>query len=377
MPWEEVTLVSLRKEFVQLAIKEGSNISELCKRFNISRKTGYKWIKRYLEKNDNGLYDESKKPLHSPKKTPIEMESAVLDVRKDNPVWGGRKIRQRLINLGYNNVPAASTITEILKRNNKIDKEESEKHKKWIRFEADNPNDLWQMDFKGWFKIKGGTCHPLTVLDDKSRFSLGIEACKNEQSLTVKERLTDIFRRYGMPKVILCDNGPPFGAASFSPYTKLGKWLIRIGIKVIHGRPYHPQTQGKDERFHRTLKAEVINYLEIDEIDLLCIQNKFDKWREKYNNERPHEALDLKVPMDVYCESKISFPEVLPQIEYSPGDIVRSVNSEGRVSYKGKQFRVGKGFIDDLVAIRLTKKENILEIYYCNQMIKKIDFEKV
>ncbi len=373
MPWKEVSVVSLRKEFVMLAVKDDSNISILCKRFGISRKTGYKWISRYNEDGHAGLHNKSKRPDYSPKRTPEYMEKAILSVRDDHPAWGGRKIRRRLLNLGFKNVPAGSTISEILKRNNKIDDNESQKHKAWIRFEAEHPNDLWQMDFKGWFKIKKGTCHPLTVLDDNSRFSLGIEGCENERAQTVQGCLIKIFRRYGMPKAILCDNGPPFGAATFSPYTSLGVWLIRLGIKIIHGRPLHPQTQGKDERFHRTLKAELLNYLDLESSDLQKIQTEFNSWRYIYNNERPHESLDMKVPVDIYRESKRCFPETLSQIEYGPDDIVFKVKDGGRLYFNGKQFRVGKAFIGEIVAVRPTLNDNVVEVFYCNQMIKRID----
>ena len=376
MPWKEVTIVSLRKEFVMLALNEGSDISTLCQRYTISRKTGYKWINRFLEEGEKGLLDRSRRPQKSPNKTPHDMEDLILQVRKEHPAWGGRKIKHRLINLGFKAVPAGSTITKILKRNDRIDTKESEKHKAWISFEAKNPNDLWQMDFKGWFKIKNGECHPLTILDDNSRFSLGIKACENERAQTVKKRLIPIFQRYGMPVAILCDNGPPFGASIFSPYTMLGAWIIRLGIQIIHGRPYHPQTQGKDERFHRTLKAEVLNYLNYELIDLISIQKKLNEWRDIYNYERPHEALNMQVPIDRYCESKREYPEVLPQIEYSPDDVVLLVKNGGRIYYNGKNFRVGKAFISEYVAIRPTQNDEIKKVYFCNQIIKKIDLRK-
>ncbi|HPJ33399.1 MAG TPA: IS481 family transposase [Spirochaetota bacterium] len=375
MPWNEVTIVSLRREFVNLALKEGANISLLCRRYNISRKTGHKWIKRFLDSGEKGLEDQSRRPLTSPLNTADEMEKLILKVRKDHPAWGGRKINQRLVDLGHTGVPAPSTITEILKRNGKINQKESEKHKAWIRFEADNPNDLWQMDFKGHFQIIGGRCHPLTVLDDNSRFSLCLDACKNERADTAKGCLIGVFRRYGMPKAILCDNGPPFGASIFSPYTTLGKWLIRLGIKLIHGRPKHPQTQGKEERFHRTLKAEILDYIDFEVLDFSTMQNEFDRWRDIYNFERPHESLSMKVPGQVYCESKREYPEVLPQIEYSPGDKVLQVRDGGRIHYQGKGLRIGKAFTGEFVAIRPTINDHKIEVYYCNQLIKVIDLK--
>jgi len=372
MPWKEVTKVSLREEFIQLVLREDSNISALCQRYNISRKTGYKWIHRFLEEGEKGLHDRSRCPNVSPKKTSREIEERVLEVRDTHPAWGGRKIRRRLLNIGVTDVPSCSTITMILRRNGRLSAEESLKHKALTRFEAAQPNDLWQMDFKGWFQIKHGTCHPLTLLDDHSRFSLGIEACSNERAQTVQGRLVSIFRRYGMPLAILCDNGAPFGASALSPYTTLGAWILRLGIRLIHGRPLHPQTQGKEERFHRTLKAEVLHSLKVEMLDIHAIQKRFDAWRDVYNFERPHEALAMDLPIDRYSVSSREYPEVLPQIEYSPDDVVVKVRDGGRICYFKKEFRVGKAFTGEYVAIRPTSYDNVREVYYCNQVIKKL-----
>jgi len=366
----------LRKDFVNLSLKKDVNISELCKRFNISRKTGYKWMKRYKELGTIGLLDHSKKPKSSPNKTPYAVEKIILELRDKHQVWGGRKLEERLKKLGYSNIPSSSAISNILKRNGRINSIESIKHKKWNRFESKKPNDLWQMDFKGYFNIKDGTCHPLTILDDNSRYSIGLKACRNEKYLTVKEKLTDIFNNYGLPKSMLTDNGAPFSGTIYSEYSKLGVWLIRLGIRLIHCSPYHPQTQGKDERFHRTLKAEVLNYLNLDELNIYECQRSFDEWRSIYNHDRPHEALGMKVPGEVYTESKISFPRQLEVIEYGPDDIVRKVDVEGIISYKNKKYRIGKGFYKEYVALRYTKLDDILDVYFCYQKITKIDLRK-
>ena len=248
MAWKECDRVSLRREFVSLALVEGSNISELCRRFEISRKTGYKWLKRQREEGDSALSDQSRRPRRFPSQTSAEKESQVLAVRDEHPSWGGRKIHRRLKNLGVKHPPAASTITEILRRHGRIDADESSKRRAMQRFEYAEPNDLWQMDYKGEFKMTNGRwCHPLTVLDDHSRFSLVLRACRNQQRTTVQEHLEDVFRRYGVPKAMLMDNGSPWGV-THSPgnFTRLTAWLLRLDIRVIHGRPYHPQTQGKE-----------------------------------------------------------------------------------------------------------------------------------
>jgi transposase InsO family protein len=373
MPWQQVTLMSQRKEFVVLAMVDGANMAHLCQRFGISRRIGYKWLARYLKEGEAGLFDRCRRPRASPGVTPAALEEAVLRVREDHPAWGGRKIRARLQALGWVAVPAASTITAILKRHGKIDPAESLKHRAWQRFEAAFPNDLWQMDFKGHFAVVQGRCHPLTVLDDHSRYALGLEACADERTATVKERLTGIFRRYGLPQRILVDNGSPWGADWEHPYTPLTVWLLRLGLGVTHARPCHPQTLGKDERFHRTLKAEVLTYCR--GLELPQCQPRFDAWRLVYNLERPHEALGLAVPASRYRVSPRSFPETLPPIVYGPDDQVRRVQADGSISYRHQELRVGKAFRGELVALRPTSSDGVWEVVFCNQRITKIDLK--
>jgi transposase InsO family protein len=374
MPWKEVTVMSLRMEFVALAMTDGANISRLCDRFGISRKTGYKWINRYFSEGESGLGDRARRPKRSPNTTAQAMENAILKVRGKHPAWGGRKISARLKDLGMSNVPAPSTVTAILKRGGLIDEEESAKHKAWKRFEAAAPNDLWQMDFKGHFQASEGRCHPLTVLDDHSRYSMGIEACGNERGDTVRERLTWVFRKYGVPGKMLVDNGPPWRGNQYQPYTTLTVWLIRLGIVVSHSKPRHPQTLGKEERFHRTLKAEVIQYCK--GLELTQCQSRFDIWRNVYNLERPHEALDMKVPACRYRENSRSFQEILPPIEYGPDDQVRKVWDGGWISYKNLEYRLPKAFKGQYVALRHSNVNGIMDVFFCNQKIAIINLKE-
>src|SRR5688572_19774961 len=258
MPWQEVSTMSLRQEFVMLAMQEGAKMRELCRRFAVSPKTGYKWIARYARHGSWGLADGSRRPHHSPTRTAPALERAVLELRDAHRCWGARKLHRRLQDLGWHNLPVPSTIQAILVRHGRIDAAQSSKHQPWQRFEHAQPNALWQMDFKGHFAVGPTRCHPLTVLDDHSRYSVCLQACANEQGATVQTHLTTSFRRYGLPQRVAVDNGSPWGDTFDSPYTPLVAWLIRLGVHVSHSRPYHPQTLGKDERFHRTLKAEVL-----------------------------------------------------------------------------------------------------------------------
>ncbi len=374
MPWKERTKMSLRLEFVKFALAQDSNIAELCRRFDISRKTGYKWIKRYLQLGEAGLVDHSRKPKASPNQTSDTLVNAILQVRKHHPAWGGRKIRKYLLNQGWQQVPAPSTITAILKRNGHIDANESLKHTALQRFEARAPNDLWQMDYKGHFAAQKGRCHPLTVLDDHSRYSLGLEACSDEKTLTVRERLTRIFQQNGLPKKMLMDNGSPWGSDKHHIFTPLTMWLIRQGIGVTHSRPYHPQTLGKDERFHRTFKAEIGQYC--IGLSLEQCQRRFDAWRKVYNFQRPHEAIGMKVPAERYQPSCRQYKEHLAPIEYAPDDQVRKVQQGGWISFQNKQYPVPKAFWGQRVAVRPTGTDGLFDVYFCNQKIALLNVKE-
>jgi transposase InsO family protein len=372
MPWKVQSLMSARNEFVSLARSGDSNVAELCRRLGISRKTGYKWINRYRNLGQSGLSERSRRPESSPGATPPEIQEAIFEIRKLHSSWGGRKIRTVLIRLGLLDAPASSTISNILKRNGYIDPQESLKHQRWQRFEAPASNDLWQMDFKGHFEAANQRCHPLTILDDHSRYSICLKACENQNGKTVQEALRNTFRMYGLPRKILCDNGPPWGTTDHeNRYTRLSIWLIRLGIEVTHSRPYHPQTLGKDERFHRTLKAELLHYC--GNLDIEGCQTRFDWWRNVYNTERPHEALEMAVPANRYSISPRRFPEDLPPVEYGPSDQVRKVQDKGWISFLGREFRVGKVFHGERVAIRATQVDGMLDVYLCNQNIGRIN----
>lgn len=375
MPWRETSVIFLRKEFIQL-VMNGGNLSRVCENFGISRPTGYKWIHRYNAKGEDGLMDRSRRPDRSPGRVNVDIENAAIEVREKHSSWGGRKIRQRLVDLGYKQVPAASTITAILRRNGRIDPVESQNHMPFHRFSREHPNDLWQMDFKGHVPCPEGRCHPLTILDDCTRYALAVRACMNERTETVQSCLTETFRRYGLPNQIIMDNGAPWGNDSSNPYTRLTVWLMQLSILISHSRPAHPQTLGKDERFHRTFKAELLGewvpwtYEET--------QRRFEQWRFCYNNERPHESLGMKTPAHYYTISNRSFPEQIPQIEYGPEDIVRKVQQKGIVHFKGKEFRIPQAFIGEHVALRPSgKSDGSFDVYYVRQRIAVIDLNSM
>lgn len=372
MPWKEITRMSQRSTFIEQAKRAGANISALCRQYGISRKTAYKWLQRERSAGAAGLVDQSRRPQHSPGQTAAAMEDQVLSVRAENPEWGGRKIRRVLQNQGLSEVPAASTITAILRRHQKLDPEESSQHTAYQRFEREQPNALWQMDFKGHFSLAGGgECHPLTVIDDHSRFLVGLKACGDETYPTVQRQLTAIFRQYGLPERLLMDNGAPWGNDWVTHHTILTVWLLRLDIAVSHGRPRHPQTQGKDERLNRSFKAEVLSHQVLT--DLTDSQVAFDRWVQVYNGIRPHEALQLDTPADHYTPSPRPFPEVLPPVIYDDDAWVRKVDQAGKISFHNRSFRIGKAFRQQRVALRPTDQDGLFDVFFCQQSIKQID----
>jgi len=374
MPWKDVDMMTLRQEFVSLALQEGVNRRALCERFGISPKTGYKWIERFTLEGQIGLQDRTRRPLQTPMRAPGPVEDQVVALRHKHPTWGGRKIRRRLLDLGHTVVPTPSTVTRILHRHGLIEESASERSTPWQRFEHAQPNDLWQMDFKGHFETGKATCHPLTVLDDHSRYNVVLHACSRPNGEFVRQALVDAFRLYGLPLCINADNGAPWGSSSKHEHgiTKLTIWLIQLGIKISHSRPAHPQTNGKEERFHRTLKADVIRGSHFRDLDET--QNAFDQWRLVYNHERPHEAIDMATPVTRYRPSRLAYPERLPQVEYSASDMTLTVGWNGDIKFHGHRLKVSSALQGYCIAVRpLQDRDGVFDLFFSHQRIGQID----
>lgn len=370
MPFSEVSRMDQRLEFCRLADGPGANMAQLCARFGVSRQTGYVWLGRYREGGLAGMAERSRRPHGSPSQTGPQMEAAVLAVRAQHPAWGGRKIAAVLrAELGA--APSPSTVTAILRRNG-VALNAGTGQRVYTRFEHDRPNALWQMDFKGHVALKtGARLHPLTVLDDHSRYALCVAACANERTETVKAHLMEIFRLYGLPDRIMTDNGPPWGNGPGDRFTPLGLFLIDQDIAITHARPYHPQTMGKDERFHRSLKAEALAGPAFD--DLAAAQRGLDAFRESYNTRRPHEALGLRPPVTRYHASTRSYRETPAEPEYGPDDQLRRVDTCGHASLQGRKVRLPKAFRARAVAFRPTAADGVFDVFYRRQKIKTID----
>jgi transposase InsO family protein len=379
MPWKECVVNQVRQDFVRLAALPDANIAALCRQFKISRRCGYKWLKRFRVEGVAGLVDRSRRPRSSPGRIKRSMQQAVVRLRVKHPVWGGRKLRKLLENQGLDpaTLPAVSTIGRILFRGGLIDPARSSEHRPFQRFEHDQPNDLWQMDFKGHFGLgNGNRCHPLTVLDDHSRYCLCLQACTGETEQHVKPALIRLFQQHGLPLRILCDNGPPWGTSQEEGrqrYTHLGLWLLRQDVAVCHGRPRHPQTQGKEERLHRTLKEELLMRQPL--ANLSDAQKHFDPWREQYNCVRPHEALGLAVPASRYGKSPREY-QANHKLEYHSNDQVRKVDGNGLFSFRSIEWRLGDAFAGERVALRPTAIDGIMAVFYARQPIASINLHQ-
>ena len=373
MPWKEVEKTMLREDFVKQVLEGKLPKSKLCAQYGISRPTGDKWLKRYL--NGEPLTDQSKAPFKTANKTPFEIEKLILDYRREHPAIGALKIKKALENKGYSGIPASSTINGILKRNNCISRKASLSAAPHRRFEKSQPNEMWQSDFKGHYLLGDGTrCHTLNVLDDHSRYNLCTEALTGEKFSDVDHVYERIFKEYGLPRIHLCDNGNPWGTSQSTGYTRFEVWFMDLGILTIHGRPLHPQTQGKEERYNRTLQDELLDHNKYENI--YEAQKSYDIYREFYNNERPHHALGLDVPSEHYVPSIRKY-KPKPEIwEYGKEYKVHKVKSSGYISIRGQGYFLSEAFGDKEVGVRESNEKDSYDICYREFLIGRINTEK-
>ena len=369
MPWECKTVEDQRREFAQAAMY-CKNFSALCREFGITRRTGLKWKERYTACQP--LTDRSRKPHTTPTRTPEEVELLILAVRAENPGWGAKTIHRVLERRGCQNLPCVKTVNNILHRYGCISPEESQKRQPYTSFEKERCNVMWQTDFKGEFRMKDNNyCYPLTILDDHSRYSLRIAPRLSTANVVIPV-FTEVFQQYGMPDSILSDNGAQF-AGFRKGYTQFEKWLIDLDILPIHGRIKHPQTQGKIERFHRTMKHELLNHTEIADIE--DAQTKFRLWQDKYNNLRPHEALGMKTPGEVYEPSQRQYESKVKEFEYGGEHHVLKVNSWGYVRFNGWQVYLSETMASQYIEFRTSSDGETFVACYRNFKIAEFDTE--
>jgi transposase InsO family protein len=381
MPWEERDKVSERIQFVN-RLRAGERMSDLCREFGISRKTGYKFKERYGELGVEGLYDRCRRPLSVPHRTARGVVEHIVRLRKKHPSWGPKTLKQRLHDLmpevGW---PAASTIGVILKDEGLVDGRKRRRRASPTppseRRESKAPNELWCIDFKGQFRLGNRRyCYPLTVTDHFSRYLVACEALSNTKVEPAAHTLENVFRSYGLPEAIRSDNGTPFASTGRAGLSTFSVWLMRLGIRLERIDPGHPEQNGRHERMHRTLKQGATRP---PSRNMLQQQERFDTFQRVFNDERPHHALDLKTPSSVYKPAVRTLPDRLPDVTYPLCEHVRYVNQYGNINIPTRtNVYLSKALAGQPIGIRAIEPGTLLlsfmdiDIGYFDQQTKKI-----
>jgi len=373
MPWRVGTMSDVRLSFVQEILVLQQSVTAACRKYGISRKTGYKWLKRYQAGCAEDLADRSRRPQYSPERTAPELEQQVLHVR-DTFGWGAPKIWAYLRNQAQQTrkaaaLPSERTIGNILRRHQRIVPEPACVPEPPRFFERSAPHELWQCDFKGPLEVQRRRVWPFTVLDDHSRYLLTLRVCADVQMATAWEALWATFGEYGLPKQLLCDGAFAASHAGIPTVSWIEGRLIRLGVRPVHGRPYHPQTQGKVERLHGTLEREV--WPHVDRTDAERFAQAIERWRrEVYNPVRPHEALDGRPPLSRFAPSSRPRPAQLPAVEYPAGTELRKVANGGDISWQGHRILVGAGLTGEWV--RVEDRGHEVAVYYAWKQVRLV-----
>ena len=364
MSWETKTVMETREQFVTEVMEGRETVSALCRKYGVSRKTGYKWLNRAAEGLQ--LCDQSRRPHQQPSKTAEDVEQKIIQMRLDHPAWGGKKIHAVLESAGVEGLPSDKTCCNIIKRNGLIDPAEAARHTAFQRFEKRHCNEMWQTDFKGDFLLGNGVrCYPLTILDDHSRYSIRIEP--KDSATGVKESFIAAFKEYGLPNSVLSDNGSQFAGAHRGLST-FERFLMDLDIHPIHGKPIHPQTQGKIERFHRSLKKEALG---VTPANMAEAKARLENWRWVYNELRPHEALKMKTPSSVYKPSTREYYTPKPYV-YDSGAKLIKVNNWGYLRFGPNRIFLSEAMADTHVEIRFDENDTF-SIIYRNYIIASVD----
>lgn len=352
MPWKDTSPVQERVKFIAAYLEGEENFSELCERFGVSRKQGYKWRQRYETGGVDGLKDRSRAPLHHPQAVADSVVEMIIQARGRHPLWGPKKLlvvlARRYPTIEF---PVASTVGELLRKRGLVGK------RRRVRRSApypdrlggyESPNSIWCADFKGHFAVGGERCHPLTVSDGFSRYLLCCKALRRPLSEPVQRTFERVFREFGLPDAIRTDNGPPFSTLAPAGLSRLAAWWIRLGIRPERIMPGRPDQNGRHERMHLTLKAETAKP---PRSSFKAQQRAFDLFRREYNEERPHEALADDTPASHYKPSRRSFPEKLPELEYPDHFRVQRAQHNGVISVDGVQFYISNCVDEEYIGL--------------------------
>lgn len=354
MPWKVVDVVNERMRFF-VRLQAGERMVDLCREFGISRKTGYKIAARCRAFGPEGLFNRSRAPQRQWQRTAPEVEALIEELRKKHPTWGPRKLKAVLLGKHPGvQFPAESTFAAVLKRRGLVmprrRRRQATPTPREQLTQSQAPNDVWAADFKGQFRLGNREyCYPLTISDDFSRFFLACEAMEHTRGLQVRQVFAAAFLQHGLPKVIRTDNGPPFATVGLKGLSALSVWWMRLGIRVERIEPGHPEQNGRHERLHRTLKQEATRPAAAN---MLQQQERFDRFMEEYNTQRPHEALQLLRPADVYAPSARGLEEPLSELAYPMHDIVRRVRHNGWFRFQHRAIYLSKALAGQDVGLR-------------------------
>lgn len=374
MPWTHTDPMCERTKFV-LAYHDGAfSMTELCQRFGISRKTGYKWIRRFDEAQFEGLHDRSRARLAIAHRTPEHLEQIFVVLRQKHPFWGARKllavVERRHPELS---LPAASTVTEILKRHGLITprpKRRRAVHPGARPLVAEAPNDVWCADFKGEFLLGNRRyCYPLTVSDAHSRYLLACQALPSTHCKGARSLFKRLFQEYGLPRAIRTDNGVPFASPALAGISRLSLYWMKLGIRADRIEPASPHQNGRHERMHRTLKAETTRPPENSFPEQ---QQRFETFRSQYNEQRPHEALQMQVPAYYYHASARALPRRLPEPEYAAHMEVRRVSAGGAIKFKSWPVFLSMVLASEQVGLEEID-EGLWNIYFGEVLLARYD----
>ncbi|MEI8190143.1 MAG: IS481 family transposase [candidate division NC10 bacterium] len=368
MPWKTLTKMNQRSEFVMRA-QMTDNFRALCREYGISPRVGYKWQKRFLALGLEGLREGSRRPRSSPGGLDEETVCRVVRFRERHPGWGARKL-QELYRRGHGEPPSESSIKRVLERCGMVRKRRvrtvGEQGRIASGRKAQRPNEVWTIDFKGWWKDAYGRCEPLTVRDEHSRYVLEVRAMANGRTESVRECVERLFRRYGLPGAIRSDNGTPFASTqSLLGLSRLSVWWLALGIDLERGRPGCPQDNGGHERLHLDISRQLqgVGYEER--------QAAFDLWRQEFNEERPHEALGMKMPGEVYRNSERRYEGTPEQLEY-PGIETRRVGRSGCIRYRSDLYFLSTALRGWDVGLK-PQADSLFEVHFAGLVLGRIE----
>jgi putative transposase len=365
MPWSHTSPMDQKTQFIADYLRDRLSMTELCQLYGVSRKTGYKWVDRYLTHGPQGLEERPRRPSTSPRQTPDHVVAAILEARQRHPSWGAKKLVS-ILSARHPRWPwpARSTVCDILSRNGFVPKRRKRRSighpGKPIRH-IGAPNDVWSADFKGQFKTGDGLyCYPLTVADGYSRFLLGCQALSSTRVAEAKPVFTRLFKEFGLPTRIRTDNGVPCATNTLGRRSQLSAWWVRLGIFPELIEPGKPQQHGRHERMHRTLKAATTRP---PARTRRAQQRQFDRCREEFNRQRPHEALDMHTPASRYEPSPRQMPNRLPPLEYPDRFEVRSVSANGGIRWHHPWGNVSHTCIGEYVGLE-DIDDGIWKVYF-------------